>query len=198
MNNGRISQNTAVFPTSIRCMQNGNAVHALTGEATAVTASTNITGYYAAPLPSDTDKQLRHIVTQFTALTQDQRDRFLAGLTPGQRSLFGIFGHRAATLAAREKSPGWLHAGLTGYVMANYTIPEGRQVKVGLAVYYHVAWQLGLNPVELFRETAVYAAPQMEQEMLGYGRDGKISLHQYGWRELKTPDGIRYKFDALS
>ena len=179
-------------------MQNGNVVTALIEEATAITSSTNITDYYAAPLSEDTDERLRQIVTQFTAFTPEQRSQFLESLTPEQRSLFGIFGHRAATLAAREKSPGWLRSGLTGYAIANYTIPEGRQVKVGLAVYYHVARQLGLNPVELFRETAVYAAPEMEQEMLGYGRDGKISLHQYGWRELKTPDGIRYKFDPTS
>lgn len=177
-------------------MQNGNAVIALLESATAVTSSTNITDYYAAPLPSDTDKQLRRIVTQFTALTPAQREQLLAGLAPAQRSLFGIFGHRAATLAARENAPDWLRSGLTGYVIANYTIPEGRQVQVGLAVYYHVARQLGLNPVALFRETAVYATPEMEREMLGYGRDGKITLHQHGWRERKTPDGVRYTYDS--
>ncbi len=179
-------------------MQNGNALHILIEEATAVLSAINMVAYYAAPLPDNTDEQLRQIVTRFTVLTPDQRDRFLESLTPEQRSVFGIFGHRAATLAAREKSSDWLYSGLTGYVMANYTIPEGRQVKVGLAVYYHVARQLGMNPVALFEETAVYAAPEMEREMLGYGRDGKISLHQYGWRELKTPDGIRYKFDPTS
>ncbi len=176
-------------------MQNGNAVIALLEAATAVTSAANVTDYYAAPLPSDTDKQLRRIVTQFTALTPAQREQFLAGLAPERRSLFGIFGHRAATLAAREKSPDWLRAGLTGYAMANFTIPEGRRAQVGLAVYYHVARQLGLNPVALFRETAVYAAPAMAEEMRGYGRDGKITLRQHGWRELKTPDGVRYKYD---
>ncbi|NKQ36753.1 MAG: hypothetical protein HF973_14215 [Chloroflexi bacterium] len=179
-------------------MQNGNTVIALIEEATAVTATTSITAYYAASLPDETDNRLRHIVIRFTAFAPDQRSQFLENLTPEPRSMFGIFGHRAATLAAREKSPDWLRSGLTGYVMANYTIPQGRQVKVGLAVYYHVARLLGLNPVTLFGETAVYATPEMEQEMWGYGRDGKISLHQYGWRELKTPDGIRYKFDPTS
>ncbi len=160
-----------------------------------MTSTATITEYYAAPLPDNADERLRQIVTQFTTLTPDQRRQFLENLTPEQRSVFGIFGHRAATLAAREASPDWLRAGLAGYVMANYTIPAGRQVQVGLAVYYHVARQLGLNPVELFRETAVYATPEMEREMLEYGRDGKISLHQYGWRERKTPDGIHYKYD---
>jgi hypothetical protein len=179
-------------------MQNGNALHTLTEEAAAVLSAINMVAYYAALLPDDTDERLREIVTQFTVLSPDQRSQFLESLTPEQRSVFGIFGHRAATLAAREKSPDWLHSGLMGYVMANYTIPKGRQVKVGLAVYYHVARQLGMNPVTLFEETAVYAAPEIEREMWGYGRDGKISLHQYGWRELKTPDGIRYKFDPTS
>lgn len=188
-------RNTAVSPNNYFSMQNGNAITALIAEVTAVTAATNITDYYAAPLPEKTDERLRPIVTQFSTLERHQADQFMAGLSPVQRSLFGIFGHRAATLAARQQSSSWLRAGLLGYVIANYIIPEGRQVNVGLAVYYHVARQLGLNPVALFRETAVYATPQMEQEMLGYGRDGKISLDQYGWRERKTPDGIRYKYD---
>ena len=179
-------------------MQNGNALHILIEEAAVVLSAINMVAYYAAPLPDDIDERLRQVVTQFTVLTPEQRVRFLESLTSEQRSVFGIFGHRAATLAAREKSPDWLRSGLTGYVMANYTIPQGRQVMVGLAVYYHVARLLELNPVNLFEETAVYAAPEMAEEMLAYGRDGEISLHQYGWRELKTPDGLRYKFDPTS
>ncbi|HID53796.1 MAG TPA: hypothetical protein EYP41_17390, partial [Anaerolineae bacterium] len=54
-------------------MQNGNAVIALIEEATAVTSSTNIADYYVAPLPTDMDERLRQIVTQFTALTPEQR-----------------------------------------------------------------------------------------------------------------------------
>jgi len=175
-------------------MKNGNAIHTLIEDATAILGQIEVVTYYAEPLPCPVHEQIQAVVSRFTAVSSTDRSQFQAALVPEHRSLFGIYGHRAATVAARENDPDWLRSGLTGFAIANYTIPEKRKVEVGMAVYVHVAQKCGLNPVDLFEETAVYAAPTIAAEMLAFCRRSDITLNKFGWQELKTPAGVKYKF----
>lgn len=176
-------------------MKNGNAIHTFIEDAIALLGQIEVVNYYAEPLPCPVDEQIRGVVSRFTAVTASERTQFQEALAPEHRSLFGIYGHRAATLAARQNDPNWLRSGLTGFAIANYTIPEKRKVEVGMAVYLHVAQKLGLKPVDLFEETAVYAAPAIATELLAFGRRSDVTLNKFGWQELKTPDGVKYKFN---
>ncbi len=83
---------------------------------------------------------------------------------------------------------------MIGFAIANYTTPEKHKVEVGMAVQLHLAQKLSLNPVNLFEETAVLAAPAIVTELLAFGRRPDVTLGKFGWREIKTLDGVKYKF----
>ncbi|HRQ37789.1 MAG TPA: hypothetical protein PLD25_07730 [Chloroflexota bacterium] len=176
-------------------MKNGNAIHTFIEDAIALLGQVEVVKYFAEPLPCVVDEQIRGIVSRFTAVTSPERTQFQESLAPEHRSLFGIYGHRAATIAARHNDADWLRSGLTGFAIVNYTIPEKRKVEVGMAVYWHVAQKLGVNPVDLFEETAVYAAPAIAAELLAFGRRPDVTLTKFGWQELKTAAGVKYKFN---
>lgn len=176
-------------------MQNGNSFYMFMNETAELLATVDVVGYYSDDLPTALDAQMQQIVQKFTLASAAEREQLQAALPADKRSLFGIYGHRAATLAARQTSEQWLRSGLVGFAMANFAIPERRKVEVSMAIYYHVAQKLGLNPVELFEDTAVYAAPDIAQALLAFGRRHDVSLSRYGWQELKTADGVKYKFN---
>lgn len=176
-------------------MKNGDAFTAFLQETQQYLAGLQVVTYYAADLPSEPDERLAQIVDRFMESEAEKRERFLSGLNDTERSLFGIYGHRAATLAARCGSRAQLLSGLVGAVIANHVIPEKRRVDVALAVFYHVARKLELNPIELFEDTAVFAANDFAHHLLTFVRQPHITLGRYGWTELKTPDGVKYKFN---
>lgn len=175
-------------------MKNGNIVQITIEDALALLNHVEVVVYFGEPLPCEVDQQIEAIVTRFTAVTPAEREQIQRALAPEHRSLFGIYGHRAATLAARGASAAWLFSGLVGFAMANYTIPEKRKVEVGMAVYVHVARKLGLDPAKVFADAAVYAAPAIAAAMLAFSQRHDVTLSKYGWQELKTPDGVKYKF----
>lgn len=175
-------------------MKNGNTFHTYIEDTLTLLNQIEVVAYYGKPLPYEVDQQINMIITRFTAVTPAEREQIQGALAPEHRSLFGIYGHRAATLAAREASADWLRSGLIGFAMANYTIPEKRKVEVGMAVYVHVARKLGLDPAKVFADAAVYAAPAIAAEMRAFSQRHDVTLSKYGWQELKTPDGVKYKF----
>jgi hypothetical protein len=151
--------------------------------------------YYRQPLPSPTDEEIARIVGRFMAATPEQRAALSKSLTKEHRSLLGIYGHRAATLSVRQGSPEKLLNGLVGTALANYVIPDTRNIKVALAVPYHCAQKLGLDPAEIFAEAAQYASWATADILVDFGRRHDVSLKKFGWRELQTAEGVRYKFD---
>lgn len=176
-------------------MQNGSAFTAFINETINELSGMQVVAYYAEPLPAAPDGRFQQIITRFSAASPTEREQFQQALNERQRSLFGIFGHRAATLAARTEEIAWLKAGLIGAAISNYIIPEKRRVEMSLAVFHHVARKLNQPPVDLFEETAVYASDAFAPTLLAFGRKAAINLSSYGWRELKTDDGIKYKFE---
>jgi len=154
-----------------------------------------VNAYYSSTLPSAADDALAEIVSAFTAWPVPVREQFLAQLPSNKRSLFGIFGHRAATLAIHRQDRELLRLGLIGNLIANSPIPPNRNVEAALVVFYHCARKLEIEPSELFEESSQFADDGMALRMLAFGRKQGVTLKQYGWREIKTPDGVRYKFE---
>ena len=174
---------------------NGRALRAYVESAWAALEGVTAIDYHQRPLPAPLDEQLLAIVGAFAALPAADRQRFMAELSDGQRALFGLFGHRAATLAVRRAEPELLRLGLLGSVIANYAIPERRDVDVSLAVYYHCARKLGLEPAAVFDAAAELATDEMAARLRAVGRREDVTLKQFGWRELRGEEGVRYKFE---
>lgn len=175
-------------------MENGNAFRAFIQQTIEDLDDLQVVTYFAEPLPTEHDGRLQAIIHRYTQANKEERSQFQQALPAKQRSLFGIYGHRAATLAARQESADWLLSGLVGFALANIEIPEKRKVEVGLAVYFHVALKLDLKPVDLFEAAAQFAGDEMAERLLVYGRRSDVTLSKYGWQELRTPEGVKYKF----
>ena len=174
-------------------MKNGNAFRTFADETTLYLAGLKVVIYYAEPIPSTTDERLQTIVGRFLRGTAVEQELFQANLPPEQRSLFGIYGHRAATISVRQESRDWLFSGLIGAVIANFVIPPKRKVDVSLAIYHHCAQKIGISPAELFTEAAQYAQPSLAEKLEGFGHRADVTLRKFGWQEQKTPEGVRYK-----
>ncbi len=174
---------------------NGHAFQAYLEGARAVLNGVTAIDYHQSPLPAPLDERLAAIIGAFTALAAPERERFMAALSDGQRALFALFGHRAATLAVRRADPEQLRLGLVGNVIANYAIPDKRHVDVALAVYYHCARKLELNPQAVFDEAAQFATAEMAARLRAFGRRTDVTLRQFGWREIRGEEGVRYKFE---
>lgn len=175
-------------------MKNGNAFRTFTDEAQHFLSGLEVVVYYPESIPSSTDERLRLIVDRFLRGTAVEQEQFQLSLAKEHRSLFGIFGHRAATIAVRQKSYDWLYSGLIGAVIANYIIPPKRNIDVSLAVYHHCAKKLEYSPADLFSKAAQIAQPALAQKLHAFGHRADVNLKQFGWQEQKTPDGVRYKF----
>lgn len=173
---------------------NGNAFHAFIEHARATLAGQTALDYYRQPLPSDADTRLYDIIRTFREAAHPQRQAFIDSLTDAQRALFGLFAHRAATLAVRLESPDWLENAFLASVIANTPIPESRNVELQLAVLHHCARKLGRNPIELFDWAATYAADPLAAELEQFGRRDDIVLKKFGWVERRTPDGVTFAY----
>jgi hypothetical protein len=174
---------------------NGQALQAYVESARIILSALTAVDYYGLPLPYPIDEKLRILINAFTALSSGQREIYMAGLLPPERALFGIFGHRAATLSVRSQDREWLQLGLIGNVIANYIIPENRDVTRSLAVFHHCARRLELDPIVQFEDAAQFASEPMASLMREFGARPDVELHLFGWREIRTPEGIRFKFD---
>ncbi len=175
-------------------MNNGNAFRTFTDDTVHYLSGLKVVVYYAEPIPSATDERMRGIVERFTRGTAVEQEQFQRSLGQAHRSHFGIYGHRAATLAVRQDSQEWLLSGLIGAVIANYVIPARRNLDVSLAVYHHCAQKVGLSPAALFSEAARYAQPPLAEKLSTFGHRADVNLKQFGWQEQTTPQGVRYKF----
>lgn len=175
--------------------QNGHSFLVFMSEADQYLRQIRIFDYYRQPMPSADDERLETMVDRLMVAKPREREQFQARLSIEQRSLFGIYGHRAATLSVRENSRSRLLSGLVGAAIANYEIPKKRNVEVALAIFHHCARRLELDPAEIFAEAAGYAAEEIGGRMRAFGERTDITLQKYGWREFTTAKGVRYRFD---
>lgn len=174
---------------------NGNATYSLLEESQALLGGRTVLDYYRQRMPSPTDEHIEQLLERGMALPPAERDRWMARLTPELRSLFGIYSHRAASLAIREESADRLRSGLMAAVVANFVIPEKRNVDPLLALLHHVATELEIDPGPLFTEAAGIASEEFAEHLRDFAGKHDLVLSRYGWREIRTPDGIQYKFD---
>jgi hypothetical protein len=95
----------------------------------------------------------------------------------------------------RQESRDWLLSGLIGAVISNYVVPEKRNVEVGMAIFHHCARKLNIPPAEIFAEAARFAAFDLATRLITFGNRSDVILSKFGWQELQTADGVKYKFN---
>ena len=171
---------------------NGNAFNAVIEGAAAYLEGIDSLGYYRERMPSDTDTGLYDIVGRFQNADAAQRRSFVSNLTTTQRSPLALFAHRAATVAVRLKSKAWLEKAMLASVIANYEMPESRNIDVQLAVLHHCAVKLGEDPAALFDWAATFAVDPLAAHLEAFGRREDVSLKKFGWVEQRTPDGVQF------
>lgn len=174
---------------------NGQAYRAYLESTLALLDGLTTASYYAAPLPNPADEVLAEIINAFTAWSGGVREDFIAAIPSEKRGIFGIFGHRAATLAVRNGDGDWLRLGLIGNVIANTPVPPHRNVDAALVVFYHCAGKLELEAQILFDDAAQFAIDDLAERLKEFGRRTDVTLKAFGWREIKSPEGIRFKFE---
>lgn len=174
---------------------NGNATYSLLEESQALLGGRIVLDYYRQRMPSPTDEHIEQLLDRGLALSPAERDRWMARLTPELRSLFGIYSHRAASMATREENTDRLQKGLMAAVVANFVIPEKRNVDPLLALLHHVATELEIDPGPLFNEAAEVASEELARRLHEFAGKRDLVISRYGWREIRTPDGVQYKFD---
>ena len=184
-----------LLPYTFFMIGNGNAFRAFVEDSAAALNDVGAIDYYQRPLPDDLDDKLAEMVARYVAATSEQRILFAEAFTEKKRAVFGIYGHRAATMSVRKEDPDRLLSGLVGTTIANYTIPNKRNLAVSLSVYHHCARKLGVNTVDLFDEAAQVASEEFASILVEFGRQPDVTLRKYGWREIKTPEGVVYTFD---
>jgi len=174
--------------------QNGNELAAYVAELSEYLTPFSALSYFREPLPSAVDERLDTAVSDYMTLSPAQRDQIAAALPGTIRSLFGIYGHRAATRALRVKDSDLLLRGLVAAAISNYEVPPGRRVEVGLAVYHHCARRLDLNPADMFALAADYATADLVPLFISFGRRADVTLKQFGWQERQTDEGVLISF----
>jgi hypothetical protein len=176
-------------------MNNGTALKVLADGLNEYAVGHSTLDYYQQPIPAELDGRLDNAVKEFMTVDAEGRETFQFSLSPAARSLFGIYGHRAATRAVRGDNRELVRLGLVAAVIANYVVPDNRRVEIGLAIYHHAAVKLGMPPPDLFSMVAVFAGDNLADQLITFGARGDVSLKNFGWREIQTADGVQYKFD---
>jgi hypothetical protein len=178
-------------------MQNGTEIRALIEDTRASLGELTALDYLRQAIPSPLDAAIDQIIDRYMGIHSQVRTHFAGGLQQSQRSLFGIYGHRAATRAVRQEDGLLLRRGLLGAVIANHVVPVHRRLEVALAVYYHCARRLDLSPADLFEEAATFAGTDLAEQLRRFGHRTDVSLPSFGWQEVKTPHGVEYKFSWI-
>jgi hypothetical protein len=173
-------------------MKNGTEFRTFVEETAVFLADTAVLDYFRQPLPGLLDERLGRIVDRYMAASPEQRGLLLVALDRPQQALFGIFGHREATMGVRQESRERLLRGLVGLAIAHHDLDRG-SLDAALAVPHYIARKMGVNTVDLFDEAAAFVGDEIGDYLREYGRRSDVGLNKYGWREIKTTDGVKYK-----
>jgi hypothetical protein len=173
-------------------MKNGTEFKVFVEKTAVFLAETAVLDYFRQPLPSPLDERMAEVVSRYMAASPEQRQLLLTALSKQQRSLFAVFGHREATLGIRTESRERLLRGLVGTAITHQMLDRG-SLEASLVVHHHIARKMGVNTVDLFDEAAGFVSGPIVDYLRVYGRRSDVGLRNFGWREIKTPDGVKYK-----
>jgi hypothetical protein len=143
--------------------------------------------YYGFPSP--VDGLIGAVAGALTAVSDDQRVAFAAGLEEHDRRLLGRYALRAPVLALHTRDRRPLVDGLRIYTLLPRVSRDVRDDMVAWAPYHYTARQLSVDPVKLFAAGAAWVAGDLAADMQTFARRTDISLGAFGWRLVDTPNG---------
>jgi hypothetical protein len=107
----------------------------------------------------------------------------------------GVFGLRAAVLAARERSPSLARTSLIAFAIVDLSKGDIRGVLIGLSLICHCGSLSGAEMPALFREVASLAGQALSavyNEWANRYPDVQ-GISSMGWREIETDEGIGFR-----
>lgn len=107
----------------------------------------------------------------------------------------GLFGLRAAILAARERSQALARASLIAFAIVDLVEGDIRDVLIGLSLLCHCARLAGADVAALLRETSALAGPAMRTlfEEWAARYPNVQGIGSMGWKEVHTEEGIGFE-----
>ncbi|HWD00224.1 MAG TPA: hypothetical protein VG456_25875 [Candidatus Sulfopaludibacter sp.] len=131
----------------------------------------------------------------YLAATEAQRRWLRSRIDRASSGKLGLFGLRAAVLAARDHSPSLARTAVTAFVIVDVTGHDIRDVLIGLSLLCHCAALSGADVSALLRDVGAMGGPALGTlyrewadqypEIQGIGA--------MGWRQLDTADGIGFR-----
>lgn len=107
----------------------------------------------------------------------------------------GLFGLRAAILAARERDSALAHAGLIAFAIVDLTGHDIRDFLVGFTLLVHCAARAGADVPALLRDTASLAGPAIGTLYIEWADryPDVAAIGSMGWREVETDAGPGFR-----
>jgi hypothetical protein len=150
-------------------------------------------GYLNTPIPSAFDRKLAEIVAWIFDEDSPQKQGLARLLGAQNRNLMHAFCERMSSLGVRSRSSGDVRCALVA-LMLGWTSDDYRDSLVVLALPYHAAFTVGMDPAALFDELASFAPPGVAAHLRAFPRRGAqaSSLKAMGWSEGSDAEGFRY------
>jgi hypothetical protein len=107
----------------------------------------------------------------------------------------GVFGLRAAVLAAREHSPDLVRTSLVAFAIVDLTDHDIRDVLIGLSLLCHCANLSGADVPALLREAAAISGSAVAAlyEDWAARYPGVQGIGSMGWRQVETGEGVGFR-----
>jgi hypothetical protein len=152
-----------------------------------------LTGY-GSQMPGPLDDTFRSLAHMYTGLDSSQRAAVRDLVHLDISMLLLGFGDRLAILAARTQDEALLFDALIAHVLEGFRY-DPRENTFRLAVVYHVAKKLGVDPQALFLRAALLASQRGADELRAFlaRSERSKSLKSMGLREVETSNGVSYE-----
>ncbi|MEY4352657.1 MAG: hypothetical protein RLZZ609_898 [Cyanobacteriota bacterium] len=144
--------------------------------------------------PGPLDKRLESLCRLYKRVNAEERSCIRSLIEPGMGWQLQAFARRSAVFGRRKSE--WRHImnGFIALAIEDLAAGDARDDLVTLALLYHCADAIEVNPVLLMQQITDLASPPIASLFADFiQRDDLHQIHlEMGWREVKGPYGIGY------
>lgn len=148
----------------------------------------------ARAMPDFVEPLVVELIDDFEASASEERDEFLAAVSPGAARALAWYARRMAGRAVRESSPQLLWSGLVALAMAAPQFDFRDDLGL-LALLYRSAEHLRVNPKELLARaatlTSTFGRETFFRHLIEGGPVGR-RIERFGYSEGTGPQGFEY------
>ncbi|MFN6352360.1 MAG: hypothetical protein ACK40D_05730 [Cyanobacteriota bacterium] len=144
--------------------------------------------------PGPPDERLELLCQLYKRVNAEERSYIRSLIDPGMGWQLQAFARRSAVFGRRKSE--WRHImnGFIALAIEDLAAGDARDDLVTLALLYHCADAIEVNPVLLMQQITDLASPPIASLFADFiQRDDLHQIHlEMGWREVKGPYGIGY------